>query len=48
MEMSHRSDEFVSIATKAEQDLRDLLDIPRTIKCCFCKVAPASSSLRFR
>jgi phosphoserine aminotransferase len=44
MEMSHRSDEFVSIATKAEQDLRDLLDIPRTTKCCSCKVAPASSS----
>src|SRR5471032_1581877 len=28
MEMSHRSDEFVSIATKAEQDLCVLLDIP--------------------
>jgi hypothetical protein len=48
MEMSHRSDEFVSIAEKAEQDLRDLLDIPRTTKCCSCRAAPASSSPRFR
>ena len=30
MEMSHRSDEFVSIAQKAEQDLRDLLTIPES------------------
>ena len=35
MEMSHRSDEFVSIATKAEQDLRDLLDIPSNYKVLF-------------
>nr|WP_186352319.1 3-phosphoserine/phosphohydroxythreonine transaminase [Pseudomonas proteolytica] len=35
MEMSHRSDEFVSIATKAEQDLRDLLDIPSDYKVLF-------------
>ncbi|WQG58495.1 3-phosphoserine/phosphohydroxythreonine transaminase [Pseudomonas sp. RTB3] len=35
MEMSHRSDEFVSIATKAEQDLRDLLGIPSNYKVLF-------------
>jgi len=35
MEMSHRSDEFVSIATKAEQDMRDLLDIPSDYKVLF-------------
>jgi phosphoserine aminotransferase len=35
MEMSHRSDECVSIATKAEQDLRDLLDIPSNYKVLF-------------
>jgi phosphoserine aminotransferase len=28
MEMSHRSAEFVSVADKAEQDLRDLMSIP--------------------
>ncbi|MCQ9425132.1 3-phosphoserine/phosphohydroxythreonine transaminase [Pseudomonas sp. LJDD11] len=35
MEMSHRSDEFVSIAEKAEQDLRDLLHIPANYKVLF-------------
>lgn len=35
MEMSHRSDEFVGIATKAEQDLRDLLSIPSNYKVLF-------------
>lgn len=35
MEMSHRSDEFVSIASQAEQDLRDLLDIPHNYKVLF-------------
>ncbi|QAX82020.1 3-phosphoserine/phosphohydroxythreonine transaminase [Candidatus Pseudomonas adelgestsugas] len=35
IEMSHRSDEFVSIATKAEQDLRDLLYIPSNYKVLF-------------
>ena len=35
MEMSHRSDEFVSIATQAEQDLRDLLNIPSNYKVLF-------------
>jgi phosphoserine aminotransferase len=35
MEMSHRSDEYVSIANKAEQDLRDLLNIPDNYKVLF-------------
>jgi phosphoserine aminotransferase len=35
MEMSHRSDEFVSIANKAEQDFRDLLSIPSNYKVLF-------------
>lgn len=35
MEMSHRSDEVVAIAEKAEQDLRDLLSIPSGYKVLF-------------
>ena len=35
MEMSHRSDEYVAIAEKAEQDLRDLLCIPNDYKVLF-------------
>jgi phosphoserine aminotransferase len=35
MEMSHRSDEYVAIAEKAEQDLRDLLTIPSDYKVLF-------------
>jgi len=35
MEMSHRSDEFVSVAQKAEQDLRDLMTIPDNYKVLF-------------
>ncbi len=35
MEMSHRGKEFMSIATKAECDLRDLLDIPDNYKVLF-------------
>ncbi|MEH6687625.1 MAG: 3-phosphoserine/phosphohydroxythreonine transaminase [Halopseudomonas sabulinigri] len=35
MEMSHRSDEFVSVAQKAEQDLRDLMSIPDNYKVLF-------------
>jgi len=35
MEMSHRSDEFVSVAEAAEQDLRDLLAIPDNYKVLF-------------
>lgn len=35
MEMSHRGDEFTSIAAEAEQDLRDLLSIPNNYKVLF-------------
>ena len=35
MEMSHRSDEYVAIAEKAEQDLRDLLNVPSNYKVLF-------------
>ena len=35
MEMSHRSPEFVSVAETAEQDLRDLLDIPANYRVLF-------------
>ncbi len=35
MEMSHRSPEFTKIITEAEQDLRDLLDIPDNYKVLF-------------
>jgi phosphoserine aminotransferase len=35
MEMSHRSDEVVAIAEKAEQDLRELMSIPSHYKVLF-------------
>lgn len=35
MEMSHRSGDYVAIAEKAEQDLRDLLGIPSNYKVLF-------------
>ncbi|GAB2803672.1 3-phosphoserine/phosphohydroxythreonine transaminase [Halomonas shantousis] len=35
MEMSHRSDEFVSIAEKAEADLRHLLNVPDNYRVLF-------------
>jgi len=35
MEMSHRSPEFISIANKAESDLRDLLQIPENYKVLY-------------
>ncbi|MBD9399691.1 3-phosphoserine/phosphohydroxythreonine transaminase [Pseudomonas sp. PDM11] len=35
MEMSHRGDDYVAIAEKAEQDLRDLLSIPSDYKVLF-------------
>lgn len=35
MEMSHRSDEYVSIANQAESDLRELLAIPDNYKVLF-------------
>ena len=35
MEMSHRGKEFVSVAAEAEQDLRDLLGVPKNYKVLF-------------
>src|SRR3989339_183897 len=35
MEMSHRGADFVGIAEQAEQDLRDLLNIPSNYKVLF-------------
>lgn len=35
MEVSHRSPEFEAVAARAEQDLRDLLDIPHNYKVLF-------------
>lgn len=35
MEMSHRGKEFVSVAADAEQDLRDLLEVPENYKVLF-------------
>ena len=35
MEMSHRSKEFVSVAQKAEEDFRQLLNIPSNYKVLF-------------
>jgi phosphoserine aminotransferase len=42
MEMSHRSPEFVSIAKKAEQDLRDLMVIPDNYKVLFMQGGASS------
>lgn len=36
MEVSHRSPEFMAMAAEAEQDLRDLLEIPDNYKVLFC------------
>lgn len=44
MEMSHRSDEFVAIAERAEADLRQLLDIPSNYKVLFLQ---GGASLQF-
>merc|ERR1712019_279130 len=35
MEMSHRSKEFVAIATEAEKNLRDIMDVPAEYKVMF-------------
>lgn len=37
MEISHRSKEFIRVAEEAEQDLRDLLNIPSNYKVLFCQ-----------
>lgn len=42
MEMSHRSDEVVAIAEKAEQDLRDLMSIPEQYKVLFLQGGASS------
>lgn len=42
MEMSHRSAEFVGVAKKAEQDLRDLMDIPDNYKVLFMQGGASS------
>lgn len=44
MEMSHRSDEFVAIASKAEADLRTLMNIPDNYKVLFLQ---GGASLQF-
>ncbi|MGB5853659.1 MAG: 3-phosphoserine/phosphohydroxythreonine transaminase [Oceanisphaera sp.] len=35
MELSHRSSDFIAVATQAEQDLRDLMQIPDNYKVLF-------------
>ncbi|GEM75563.1 3-phosphoserine/phosphohydroxythreonine transaminase [Vibrio sagamiensis] len=37
MEMSHRSKAFIKVAIDAEQDLRDLLNIPDNYRVLFCQ-----------
>ena len=44
MEMSHRSDDFVAVAEKAEADLRTLLAIPQNYKVLFLQ---GGASLQF-
>lgn len=44
MEMSHRSADYVAIAEEAEQDLRDLLNIPANYKVLFLQ---GGASLQF-
>ncbi len=36
MEVSHRSPEYIEMALQAEQDLRDLMEIPDNYKVLFC------------
>lgn len=42
MEMSHRSKEFVSVAEQAEQDLRELMQIPENYKVLFMQGGASS------
>lgn len=44
MEMSHRSDEYVAVAEKAEADLRKLMNIPENYKVLFLQ---GGASLQF-
>lgn len=48
MEISHRGKEFIRVAEEAEQDFRDLLNIPSTIKFYFVTAAVAGSLLACR
>lgn len=48
MEISHRGKEFIRVAEEAEQDFRDLLNIPPTIKFYFVTAAVAGSLLACR
>ena len=43
MEMSHRSAAFKGIIEEAEADLRDLMNILTTTRCCSCRVVQLSS-----
>lgn len=36
MELSHRSSEFIAVASKAEADIRELMNIPQNYKVLFC------------
>ncbi|KPK55294.1 MAG: MFS transporter, partial [Gammaproteobacteria bacterium SG8_31] len=42
MEMSHRGKEFVSIAQQAEQDLRELMAIPKNYQVLFLQGGASS------
>ena len=42
MEMSHRGKEFISIAEKAEADLREVMDIPDHYKVLFLQGGASS------
>src|SRR5690606_38295189 len=42
MEMSHRGKEFMSIAAKAEADLRELMNVPQNYKVLFLQGGASS------
>ena len=44
MEVSHRSKAFIAVAQEAEADLRELLNIRLTIRCCSCRAVPPACS----
>lgn len=48
MEMSHRDPAYVRMAREAEQDLRDLLDVPDDYEVLFLQGGGAASSQPFR
>ena len=48
MEMSHRAKCYDAIIKKAEADLRTLMNIPKTTRCCSFRAAQASSLPPFR